>query len=230
MAKELPYYQFEVAEYLAGDIMVCSLEARGLFEVIKCLYWQKECILNVSQVLKRYDKQILIEELEEEKCIKIYGDGAIEISFLKSQYETFKARREKLSAAGKKGGDAKKTGKNKPPLSEVEATPKHIEEKRGEKIILEKNILEENNSLIKKEILDCSIWVEIQCKTHLSLELENFEDTFEVFWSQNYEGHILHNTPKQQNEIKRHFSNTIKKLNSNPSNNQSYAEQLTSKI
>ena len=132
MSKQLPYYQFEVAEYLAGDIMICSLEAQGLFSIIKCLYWQKECKLNTKQVLKRYDKIELIEELEEEGCLKIDSDGNLEISFLLSQFQQLKERKTRLSEAGRKGGLKKKEATLKPSLSDDKATLKHLEEKRRE--------------------------------------------------------------------------------------------------
>jgi hypothetical protein len=144
MAKELPYYQFEVAEYLAGDIMICSLEAQGLFSIIKCLYWQKECILSVKQVLKRFDKQDLIDELIEEGCLKV-ENGNIIISFLMEQFIFFKERRDKLSEAGRRGGLNKKEASLKPPLSEAKATLKHIEESRVDESIEEENRIKENN-------------------------------------------------------------------------------------
>ena len=133
MAKELPYYQFEVAEYLAGDIMICSLEAQGLFSIIKCLYWQKECKLNTKQIIKRYDKEELLDELTEEGVIKIGSDGYLSITFLDAQYQSFRSRRDKLSKAGRKGGLSKKEATLKPSLIEAKATPKHIEERREEK-------------------------------------------------------------------------------------------------
>jgi|TARA_Y100000310_G_scaffold341551_1_gene441047 hypothetical protein len=135
MSKELPYYQFEVAEYLAGDIMICSLEAQGLYSIIKCLYWQKECKLNIRQIHKRF-KDIdadVIQELIDEGCIKVDSTGEITITFLLSQYQTFKERREKLSKAGRKGGQSKKEASIKPPLNKDETTIKHIEENREEK-------------------------------------------------------------------------------------------------
>lgn len=132
MSKELPYYQFEVAEYLAGDIMICSLEAQGLFSIIKCIYWQKECELNVKQILKRYDNQKLLNELIEENCIKVDSNGKIIIDFLLDQYTNFRERKRKLSEAGRKGGLVKQKASLKPRLNDTKATPKHIEEKREE--------------------------------------------------------------------------------------------------
>ena len=64
MSKRLPYFQFEPAEYLAGDIMFCSYAAQGIFNSICALYWQKDCNLKYSQVIKR---------LGNEDLIKVYG-------------------------------------------------------------------------------------------------------------------------------------------------------------
>jgi hypothetical protein len=154
MAKELPYYQFEVAEYLAGDIMICSLEAQGLFSVIKCLYWQKECCLNTKQVLKRYDKQPLIDELIEEGCIKVNKDGNITIDFLYTQYQQFAERRNKLSEAGRRGGLHKKEATLKPGLKESEATPKHIEDIRVDNNKEDKIIINDNKLSIEQREYD----------------------------------------------------------------------------
>lgn len=43
MAKELPYFQFEPAQYLTGTVQLCSLPAQGLFINIQSIYWQREC-------------------------------------------------------------------------------------------------------------------------------------------------------------------------------------------
>lgn len=136
MAKELPYYQFEVAEYLAGDIMICSLEAQGLFSIIKCVYWQKECKLNKEQILRRYNREDLLDELVSENCLKIDKKGNISINFLDIQFNKFHERREKLSKAGRKGGKATL----KPGLSKDKATLKHLEENREEESIIDNNI------------------------------------------------------------------------------------------
>lgn len=102
--------------------MVCSLEAQGLFSIIKCLYWQKECVLSIRQIKRRYDRDDLISELVEEGCIKVDSDDMVGISFLNEQFETFHDKRKKLSEAGKKGVLSKKNKATlKPPLSQDEA-------------------------------------------------------------------------------------------------------------
>jgi hypothetical protein len=42
MAKELPYFKFEPAEYLTKDVF-CSLAAQGLFINLCSYYWQRSC-------------------------------------------------------------------------------------------------------------------------------------------------------------------------------------------
>ena len=111
------------------------------------------------------------------------------------------------------------------PTEQLEEKGKGKEEEKGK----EQSLIEKND-LIKSEILDGGIWIESQLKVHSSLSKESFAETFEVFWLQNYEGHILENTPRKQSDIKRHFSNTIKKLSLTPTNKKSYVEQLTDKI
>ena len=108
-----------------------------LQSIIKCLYWQKECKLNIRQIHKRF-KDIdadVIQELIDEGCIKVDSTGEITITFLLSQYQTFKERREKLSKAGRKGGQSKKEASIKPPLNKDKTTIKHIEENREEEKI-----------------------------------------------------------------------------------------------
>lgn len=126
MSKELPYFQFEPAAYLSGDITICSHEAQGVYINLCCLYWQNDCKLGLSKALRRF-KQGFIDELVEESVVKVVKDQLV-INFLDEQRSALLERRERLSAAGRKGGQAKP----KPSLSDAKATPKHLEEKRRE--------------------------------------------------------------------------------------------------
>lgn len=227
MSKELPYYQFEVAEYLVGDIMICSLEAQGLFSIIKCIYWQKECQLSTKQLLKRYDKQDLIDELIEEKCIKVDSDGNIEISFLLAQYKMFLERRNKLSIAGKKGGlKGKNKASIKPPLKINEATLKHIEERREEEKRIEKNREEEDvfytieilkNYYLKDEKLIEAILSNKSLKINSKNELEKSLEKFNIELSsksqnsktwEDYTAHFISWKRKLPEEKKEHSFTT----------------------
>ncbi|MBP2281954.1 hypothetical protein H4V97_000272 [Flavobacterium sp. CG_23.5] len=115
MGKRLPYFQFEVAEYLAGDIMFCSFEAQGLFVNIMALYWQKDCELQLEQAMKRLKSNHLFEELIKENIIKI-NSGKITINFLDEQYSKASDKSRVNSMNGSLGGRPKKQteSENKP--------------------------------------------------------------------------------------------------------------------
>ena len=107
MGKRLPYFQFEVAEWLAGDIMFCSFEAQGLFVNLMALYWQKDCELQLEQAMKRLKSKESFEELINENIIKIES-GKININFLKEQYSKASEKSKVNSMNGALGGRPKK--------------------------------------------------------------------------------------------------------------------------
>jgi uncharacterized protein YihD (DUF1040 family) len=121
MSKRLPYFQFEPAEYLAGDIMFCSYSAQGIFNTICALYWQKDCDLKYSQVIKRLGNEDLIKELINEKIIKVENDSII-INFLDEQYLKATEKSKVNSSNGSKGA-LKRWAKNSESNSEIIATP-----------------------------------------------------------------------------------------------------------
>lgn len=121
MSKRLPYFQFEPAEYLAGDIMFCSYGAQGIFNTICALYWQKDCELKYSQVVKRLGNEDLIKELIYEKIIKVDNDNII-INFLDEQYLKATEKSKVNSSNGAKGA-LKRWQKNSESNSEIIAKP-----------------------------------------------------------------------------------------------------------
>lgn len=152
MAKELPYFQFEPAEYMASDISICSLEAQGLFTNILAIYWQKDCVLKMSHIEKRFNRPELLKELLNEGIFKV-KKGVISINFLSRQKDALTRRKSRLSEAGKKGA-AQRTdnqSNDKPPLSLDQATLKQPEEKRKE----EKK--EEDKPVVEVEVLNDEI-------------------------------------------------------------------------
>lgn len=87
MAKDLPYFKFNVSEWLSGDITECSLSAQGLFTNICALYWSKSGKLSYSKMNKKFPrKQKYFTELLDDGIIKLNGDN-IEINFLTEQLE-----------------------------------------------------------------------------------------------------------------------------------------------
>jgi len=169
MAKELPYFQFEPAQYLTGNIQFCSLESQGLFINICAIYWQRECDLTLSQVKKKFDKPDLISELISNDVLKTTSD-IIDIEFLDEQFQTITKSKLRLSDAGRKGALIKKQAKLNPPLSEVEATLKQPYKIREEKI-REDNTSKENITEFLLNDLENSTHLELVCKrTNLTLD------------------------------------------------------------
>ena len=80
MAKELPYFKFEPAEYLTKNISFCSLSAQGLFSNICCYYWQRGCSITKDQILRRLNYPNELQELISEGIIDLNGEN-ISIKF-----------------------------------------------------------------------------------------------------------------------------------------------------
>ena len=107
MAKELPYFKFEPAEYLTKDISFCSISSQGLFINICSYYWQRECNLTVEQVKRRFNYPNELQELIDEGIIDV-ENSVIKIKFLDAQYEDATRLSVKNSLNGSKGGRPKK--------------------------------------------------------------------------------------------------------------------------
>jgi len=153
MSKRLPYFQFEPAEYLAGDIFFCSYGAQGMFNNICALYWQKDCELKYSQVVKRFKNEDLIQELISENIIKVIEDKII-INFLDEQFSKATVKSVVNSENGKKGA-TKRWRKN----SEAIAKPLKID---SETIALREDKIKEDKVI----------------NTNLSVDWEKLKDNF----------------------------------------------------
>lgn len=145
MAKELPYFQFEPAQYLTGNIQFCSLESQGLFINICTIYWQRECELTLNQILKKFNKIDLINELIDNEVIKTDFDNII-IEFLDEQFETITKSKSRLSEAGRKGALIKKQASLKGGLSDALPTLKQLDNIREDKI--------KGNNIIEQYFID----------------------------------------------------------------------------
>jgi len=107
MAKELPYFKFEPAEYLTKDISFCSLSAQGLFVNICCYYWQRGCSLTKEQLLRRLNYENELSELVSEGVIDLI-ENDISIKFLDNQLNEVEKTSVKNKVNGSKGGRPKK--------------------------------------------------------------------------------------------------------------------------
>lgn len=146
MAKELPYFKFEPAEYLTKDISFCSIGSQGLFINICSYYWQRECSLTVEQVKRRFNYPNELQELIDEGIIDI-EDSVISIKFLDLQYEDATKLSTKNSVNGSKGGRPKKNP------TETETKPKQNPNESQTKGIREDKIKEDNKIPTKEEFI-----------------------------------------------------------------------------
>jgi len=210
MSKRLPYFQFEPAEYLAGDIMACSYAAQGMFNNICALYWQKDCELKYSQTIKRFGNEELVKELISENIIKSKNDK-ITINFLNEQYEKATIKSVINSGNGKKGA-AKRWQKN----SEAIATPlKTDSELDGEIIALREDKIIEDK--IKENIID-NVAFFSECKTSTQwLEVTAMQNKVSLeiitLFLGNFETHLITMGEQKQTvkEVKEHFTHWLKK-------------------
>lgn len=126
--KELPYFKFNVAEWLQGDITLCDLETQGLFINICSYYWSKQGNVTYSNIKLRLShiKATLFENLSHANIIKINDKkDTLNITFLDEQINERVTNHKFLSDSGKKGVEAKRIKKQtltqqaplKPPLS-----------------------------------------------------------------------------------------------------------------
>jgi len=136
VAKELPYFQFEPAEYLTKDVSFCSLSAQGLFINICSFYWQRKCELTKEQFLRRFNYIDEFNELVKEGIIDVI-DEKIVIKFLLNQYLSVTNKSLINSENGAKGGRPKKQ-------TETETKPNENPNESELKGIREDNIKENN--------------------------------------------------------------------------------------
>jgi len=171
MAKELPYFKFEPAEYLTKDISFCSLAAQGLFINVCSYYWQRNCELTKDQLLKRLNYPKELGELMQEGVIDI-TNNIISIKFLDKQLSSVEDKSKTNTINGSKGGRPKKNpikseskANDNPTHNPTESESKGI---REDKIRVEK-IREEK---IKKN------------KTLLSeIEISDVQDSLKIYFS-----------------------------------------------
>lgn len=163
MSKELPYFKFNVSEWLLGRISDENDRVQGLFVRACCVYWHKQCDVSVKEMNKKLGnnkvKELCSLGFLSEK------DGQIFIEFLDEQFAELSELQVKRSNAGRIGGQAKR----KQTLSKREAKPKHLE------VEVYKEVDKE-----KKEVFD--IWInyrkELKKPVNLKSTLETLINRF----------------------------------------------------
>ena len=185
MAKELPYFKFNVSEWLLGRISDENYRVQGLFLSACCHYWHKECTITTAELNKKLGKtntKLLVNS----KFI-FESDGDIIIPFLDEQRMELTDLQRKRVEAGRRGGKAK----GKQSLSKTEADPKHLEVDK----------IKKRKDKIREELFNAQVWKEGLAKLN-TCNLIEVEKHLVIF----LEGQELDdNLDRELVEIKKHF-------------------------
>lgn len=130
MATNFPYFKFIATEWLTGDIVYESFEVQGLFINICAVYWNRNGLLSLEEIDRRFKNPELFSKLTD-RFISVNG-GVISISFLDEQLIQAGHVSKVNSQNGKKGGRPK-TLENKPNGLRNESELKPIRIKEEEK-------------------------------------------------------------------------------------------------
>jgi uncharacterized phage protein (TIGR02220 family) len=143
MAKNFPFFKFLPTEWLTGNIAFEDLAVQGLFINVCSIYWQRDGILLIEDIKRRYKREDLIERLTVGGFIEVENEH-ISISFLDEQLEAADHISKRNSENGKKGAYLKalKTKeKQATPLVSLESgLAKSSKEEEEEEVNKNKNI------------------------------------------------------------------------------------------
>jgi hypothetical protein len=202
MAKELPYFKFEPAEYLTKDISFCSISAQGLFINICCYYWQRQCSLTLEQISRRFNYPNELKELIDEGIIDV-SNNTIKIKFLDNQLDDVIKLSNKNSNNGSKGGRPKKN------LNESQIKPNLNPTESQTKAIREDNIIE--NKIIKNEIFLRKKNFANQLADYLGKYSNNILNEFYLYWTEHGTNDKKMRFEKQTSfDISRRLNNWLK--------------------
>lgn len=104
MSKELPYFKFNAAEWLQGDITLESFKTQGIFINICAYYWSKRGQIDSKTLQKRFKTcKKTIETLIKNNFLSVdHESEMISISFLDEQLSERKVLSDKNKANARK--------------------------------------------------------------------------------------------------------------------------------
>lgn len=180
MAKELPYFQFEPAQYLTGNIQFCSMEEQGIFINVCSIYWQRNCSANKDQLIRKFNADN-IHRLIAEGVIKCSVSGEIIIEFLDEQFKEISRRKELCSKGGKKSAASKKATTLQDSYKVVDRPFQHLDKIKEDKI-------KEENTKYQRPLFFLKQQNEIEFEQiEMKSGLKDFQECLEQ-WSLSVEG------------------------------------------
>lgn len=139
MAKNFPYFKFTVTEWMTGDIVYERLDVQGLFINICALYWQRDGVLSIDDINKRFKNPDQLSQLTD-RFISV-NDRFISVNFLDEQLEEARHISKTNSKNGSLGGrpKANKTLDKKPNANRTLTELKAKKSKEEEELNKNKN-------------------------------------------------------------------------------------------
>lgn len=190
MAKELPYYKFNVAEFLLGRISSEKPAIIGMFVLAGCHYWHKKCDINRSEIEKKVKKSFIKKLISLEYLIEI--ENKIRIPYLDEQWLELSESKTKQVEGGKKGAAIKYGSPSGLPIA-------LRQDKEEDKIKIGK----------EKEIFSSPFWLEGICRTYKLGRPFVLEKLTEFVATQK----LMSDWEKKSfDDLKDHFVNVIKKI------------------
>lgn len=194
MAKGFPYFKFKPTEWLTGDIVFESFAVQGLFINICALYWQRDGVVTLDDLIKRYKHPIELDSLID-RFIMV-DDKNITIQFLDEQLHEAGHISAKNSAKGKLGG--------RPPGASIkEKKPAAFTKKPVQADESRKNPIKTkgNNNKIKG---NAEVKLRGQCKEmFLSFYKEKFQTDF--YWTAKDANNLIGLVKKISFKVKEKF-------------------------
>lgn len=131
MAKNNPYFKFDVNQWITGDITSQSDALQGFFIRFCAYYWSQDCNVSYAKASKKF-KKMSLQKLINASIIK-RNDDELHVNFLDNQYEVRSKLSKKNATSGKVGGE--KSGESRGYVKQNEAlasTQRSQGEKRRE--------------------------------------------------------------------------------------------------
>lgn len=125
MAKELPYFKFNVAEFLLGGILSETDAVIGMFYKACAHYWHKECELTRDELVKKIGAK-RVDLLISKEYIK-ENEGFVFIEFLDEQRIELSKTKTVNSNNGSKGAKVRWAKKNSEAIISPIANEWHLD-------------------------------------------------------------------------------------------------------
>jgi len=154
------------------------------------IYWQRECELTITQVKKRWNEPALIQELIDEKVMKVDGDN-ISIQFLDNHHDNIVEISKVRSENGRKGnqkrwGDDRKPIAN-PSQSDRKSIASRVEYSRVEESIGDKSKGKKIKVFIPPTELEIESYIMDELKNIPSNQIKNISSSiFDYYQSKGW--------------------------------------------